>query len=102
MLDVRVIERAEELLGIQVEKAGGFPSERTALRWLERVTDTPVAPRLLAEDERLSILLIEDLGNGPSLRTALCDAGGDSGAAALVECASLIGPEIQRKKEIVG
>jgi hypothetical protein len=67
-----------------------FGVELAALEYLNQMP-VPVAPRLVAADAAAGVLLMEDLGPGPSLADALLGGDRERAAAGLVSYAETLG-----------
>jgi Ser/Thr protein kinase RdoA (MazF antagonist) len=68
----------------------GFEVELASLEYLNAMPE-PVAPRLLAADPDAGIMLIEDLGPGPSLADSLLTGGREQAQADLIAYARALG-----------
>jgi Ser/Thr protein kinase RdoA (MazF antagonist) len=71
-------------------EAEGFGIELATLEYLNAMP-VPVAPRLLGADTEAGILLMEDLGPGPSLADSLLTGGLDQAKADLIAYARALG-----------
>jgi Ser/Thr protein kinase RdoA (MazF antagonist) len=69
---------------------GDFGSELATLEFLNAMPE-PVAPRLLGADAEAGILVMEDLGPGPSLADALLTGEFDQAQAGLIAYARALG-----------
>jgi Phosphotransferase enzyme family len=67
-----------------------FGAELAALEYLNAMP-VPVAPRLLGGDAQARILLVEDLGEGPSLADSLLAGGREAIRAGLIAYAQALG-----------
>jgi Ser/Thr protein kinase RdoA (MazF antagonist) len=83
-----VLKRREERPG--EARPRSFGVELAALEYLNAMP-VPVAPRLVAADARAGLLLMEDLGPGPSLADALLAGTGERARADLVSYATALG-----------
>ena len=71
-------------------EAGVFGIERATLEYLNAMP-VPVAPRLLGADTEAGILLMEDLGPGPSLADSLLTGEPGQAKAGLIAYARALG-----------
>jgi Ser/Thr protein kinase RdoA (MazF antagonist) len=82
-----------------------FGVELAALEYLNQMP-VPVAPRLVAADAAAGVLLMEDLGPGPSLADALLGGDRERAAAGLVRYAEALGAlhawSMRRPDELAG